>query len=126
MSMIKRIHPRVCQGSNAVLSVASMSEPVKHVEGRLYYRCGTCVIQDAGEPGSASSPLHVLYLYALVEVGEQALTPLHSKPVRLVVLAPQDERPSLEPFPRIAWRHVGASTGFVWCHAGPYRGEPSE
>ena len=57
-------------------------------EGRLHYRCGTCVKQDAGEPGSASSPLRVLYLYALAGVGEQALTPLHSKPVRLLVAAP--------------------------------------
>ena len=70
------------------MSVASMSQLIKHVEGRLHYRCGHCVKKDEGEPASGSLPLRVLHVYALVGAGGQALTPLHSKPVRLVVDAP--------------------------------------
>ena len=129
------------------MSVASMSQLIKHVEGRLHYRCGNCVKKDAGEPASGSLPLRVLHLYALVGAGGQALTPLHSKPVRLVVAAPQakwawgrelrdDERPRLDSrgaWPERAqdsrgehWRYSPAESDAIWCHAGPYRGEPSE
>ena len=94
------------------MSVASMSQLITHVEDRPHYRCGNC----PGEPASGSSPLRVLHLYALIGAGGQALTPLHSKPVRLVVDAPQakwawarelrdDEIPRLESHdvkPRVA------------------------
>ena len=124
-----------------------MSQLIKHVEGRLHYRCGNCVKKDAGEPASGSCPLRVLHLYALVGAGRQALTPLHSKPVRLVVAAPpakwawgrellDDDRPCLESLsasPERAkdsrgehWRYSSAESDAIWCHAGPYGGEPSE
>ena len=70
------------------MSVASMSKLTTHAEGRLHYLCGNCMQNDEGEPASGSFPLRVLHLYALVGAGGQVLTPLHSKPVRLVVSAP--------------------------------------
>ena len=118
------------------MSVASMSQLIKHVEGRLHYRCGNCVKKDAGEPASRSSPLRVLHLYALVGAGGQALTPLHSKPVRLVVAAPlakwawgrelrDDDRPRLDSrgaFPRLCqdsrgkhWRYSASESDAHVC-----------
>ena len=120
-------------GSDSLMcmSVASMSQLIKHVEGRLHYRCGNCVKKDAGEPASGSLPLRVLHLYALVGAGGQALTPLHSKPVRLV-----DDRPRFDSrgaLPERAqdsrgehWCYSPTESDAIWCHAGPYRGEPSE
>ena len=124
-----------------------MSQLIEHVEGRLHYRCGNCVKKDKGESASGSFPLRVLHLYALVSVRDQVITPLHSKPVRLVVAAPpvkwawgqelrDDDRPRLDSHgarPARAedsrgehWRYSSAESDAIWCHAGPYRGEPSE
>ena len=129
------------------MSVASMSQLVTHDEGRLHYRCGHRVKKDAGEPASGSFPLRVLHPYALVGAGGQALTPLHSKPLRLVVDAPpakwawgrelrDDDRPRLDPHgarPERAedsrgehWRYSSAESDAIWYRAGPYRGEPNE
>ena len=52
------------------------------------YRCGKCAAKDGGEPASGSLPLRVLHLYALVGTGGSAPTPLHMRPVRLVLAAP--------------------------------------
>ena len=129
------------------MSVASMSQLIKHVEGRLHYRCGHCVKKEEGEPASGSLPLRVLHVYALVGAGGQALTPLHSKPVRLVVDAPpakwawgvklrDDERSGFDSHgasPGRAqdsrgehWRYSSAESDAIWYHAGSYRGEPRE
>ena len=71
------------------MAVASMSDLIEHADGRLHYRCTNCKQHDAGESASGNSPLRVLQLYALAgETREQVLTPMHSKPVRLVVSAP--------------------------------------
>ena len=129
------------------MSVASMSKLIMHREGRLHYRCGKCMAKDAGEPASGSSPLRVLHLYALVGTDGRALTPLHSRPVRLVVAAPpaqwawgeqlrEDDLPGLDSrgaSPERGldsrgehWRYQAADSNAIWCYAGPYRGEPTE
>ena len=129
------------------MSVASMSKLIMHREGRLHYRCGKCMAKDAGEPASGSSPLRVLHLYALVGTDGPALTPLHSRPVRLVVAAPpaqwawgeqlrEDDLPGLDSrgaSPERGldsrgehWRYQAADSNAIWCYAGPYRGEPTE
>ena len=38
------------------MSFASMSQPSKHCEGRLHYRCGTCAAQDGGSQPLAAYP----------------------------------------------------------------------
>ena len=73
------------------MSVASMSQLIKHVEGRLHYRCGNCATKEAGGPASGSLPLRLLHLYALVGTGRATIAPLHAKPVRLIVDAPPAE-----------------------------------
>ena len=129
------------------MSVASMSKLITHAEGRLHYLCGNCVQKDAGEPASGSFPLRVLHLYALVGAGGQALTPLHSKPVRLVVTAPPadwawgthhvwPDRPRsdspcasperLKDWRGWHWRYCLSESNAIWRHSGPYLGEPSE
>ena len=67
------------------MSLASMSQLVKQTEGRQDYRCRKCV-ENASErePGSSSSPVRVLHLYALVGTDGHAPTPLHMRPERLV------------------------------------------
>ena len=133
-------------GSDSLMcmSVASMSELIMHEEGRLHYRCSNCAKVDAGAPASGSVPLRVLRLYALVGVGGGAPTPLHSKPVRLVVAAPpakwawglelrDDDGASLasrldaspvraEDSRGVHWRYNPAESDAIWCQAGPYRG----
>ncbi len=129
------------------MSVASMSQLITHVDGRLHYRCGNCMKKDAEQPASGNFPLRVLHLYALVGAGGQDLTPLHSKPVRLVVAAPlakwawgrelrDDDHPRFDSggaCPERAkdsrgehWRYNSTESDAIWCHAGPYRGELSE
>ena len=129
------------------MSVALMSPQITHVEGRLHHRCNHCVQKDAGVTASGSFPLRVLHLYALVGVGGHAPTPLHSKPVRLVVAAPPPDwawgihgvwpdRPRFDSpaaLPERAedsrgkhWRYSPAESDAICCHAGPSRGEPSE
>ena len=133
-------------GGLMCMLVASMSQLIKHVEGRLHYRCGNCAKKEAGEPASGSLPLRVLHLYALVGTGGLTITPLHAKPVRLIVDAPparwawcqelpDDDRPRFDPlgaWPERAqdsrgehWRYSSAASDAIWCHAAPYRGEPS-
>ena len=113
----------------------------------LLFTRGNCLKKEAGEPTSGSFPLRVLHLYALVGIDGQILTPLHSKPVRLVVDAPlpkwawgrelrDDDLPCLHPFgarPERAedwrgkhWRYNSAESDAIWCYAGSYRGEPSD
>ena len=70
------------------MSVASMSKLIMHSEGRQHYRCGNCAAEAWGEPASGSLPLRVLHLYALVGTGGSDPTPLHMRPVRLVLTAP--------------------------------------
>ena len=134
-------------GSLMCMSVASMSQLIKHVEGRLHYRCGNCAKKEAGEPASGSLPLRVLHLYALVGAGGPDITPLHTKPVRLIVDGPpalwawgrelsEDDRPCFNPlgvWPQRArdsrgehWRYSSAASDAIWCHAGSYLGVPSE
>ena len=116
-------------GSDSLMcmSVASMSQLITHAEGRLHYRCGNCVEKDAGQPISASVPLRVLHLYALVGADGQALTPLHSKPVRLVVATPlakwawgrelrDDGRPRLDSHCAMPER-AGDARGEQWCYS---------
>ena len=135
-------------GSDSLMcmSVASMSQLFTHVEGRLHYRCGQCAKKKAGEPASGSLPLRVLHLYALVRTGGPTITPLHAKPIRLIVDAPpakwawglelpDDDRPRsdlLGVSPERAldsrgehWRYSSAASDAIWCHAAPYRGVPS-
>ena len=128
------------------MSVASMSQLIKHDEGRLHYRWGNCATKEAGEPASGRLPLRVLHLYALVRTGGPTITPLHAKPIRLIVDAPpakwawglelpDDDRPRsdlLGVWPERAWdsrgehwRYSSAASDAIWCHAVPYRGEPS-
>ena len=134
-------------GGLMCMSVASMSQLSKHVEGRLHYRCGNCATKEVGEPASGSLPLCVLHLYALVGTGGPTITPLQAKPVRLIVDAPparwawgqelpDDDRPCFDPlgvWPERArdsrgehWRYSSAASDAIWCHAGPYRGVASE
>ena len=129
------------------MSVASMSQLIKHVHGRLHYRCGNCAKKEAGEPASGSLPLRVLHLDALVGTGGPTITPLHAKLARLIVDAPpaqwawgrelpDDDRPRFDPngvWPQRArdsrgehWRYSSAASDAIWCHAAPYRGVPSE
>ena len=129
------------------MSVASMSKLIMHREGRLHYRCGKCMAKAAGEPASGSSLLRVLHLYGLVGTDGPALTPLHSRLVRLVVAAPpaqwawgeqfrEDDLPDLDSrgaSPErgsdsrgVHWRYQAADSNAIWCYAGPYRGEPTE
>ena len=49
-------------GGLMCMSVASMSQLMKHVEGRLHYRCGHCSKKDEDELASGSLPLGVLRL----------------------------------------------------------------
>ena len=133
-------------GGLMCMSVASMSQPIKHVEGRLHYRYGNCAKKEAGEPASGSLPLRVLHLYALVGTGGLTITPLHAKPVRLIVDAPlaiwawgqglpNDGRPCFDPLgvspKRVRdsrgehWRYSSAASDAIWCHAASYRGVPS-
>ena len=85
------------------MSVASMSQLIMHSEGRQHYRCKKCA-GDASlrEPASGSLPLRVLHLYALVGTGGHAPTPLHMRPIRLVITAPPKEWACKPPFPRIS------------------------
>ena len=127
------------------MSVANMSQLITHQEGRLHYRCGNCVNNDAGQPTSGSRPLRVLHRYALIAASDQARTPLHSKPVRLVVDAPlakwawgrelrDDDHARIEiALPERAkdsrgehWRYSSAESDAIWCNVGPCRGAPSE
>ena len=129
------------------MSVASMSKLITHAEGRLHYPCGNCVQKDEGEPTSGSFPLRVLHLYALVGADGQAPTPLHSKPVRLVVTAPpadwawgthhvwpdrpRSDSPCASPerskdWRGWHWRYRLSESDAIWRHSGPYLGEPSE
>ena len=98
----------------------------------------------AGEPASGSLPLRVLHLYALVGTGGLTITPLHAKPVRLIVDAPparwawgqelpDDDRPRFDPrgvWPERArdslgehWRYSSAASDAIWWHAAPYRSQ---
>ena len=136
-------------GSNGemCMSVASMSKLVMHTEGRQHYRCRKCAGEvSLREPASGSLPLRVLHLYALVGTGGHAPTPLHMRPVRLVVAAPpaqwawgQDRvtddlgggRSAASPEQGLDsvgahWRYNEAESTAIWYRAGPYRGEPSE
>ena len=129
------------------MSVASMARQIMHVDGRLRYRCGNCAKEDEGEPASASFPLRALHLYALVGADGQARTPLHSKPVRLVVTAPpakwalgthhvwpdrpRSDSPSASPerskdWRGWHWRYCLSDSESIWRHSGPYLGQPSE
>ena len=74
------------------MSLASMSQLVKHTEGRQDYRCRKCAANASErEPASSSLPLRVLHIYALVGTSGPAPTPLHMQPVRLVVTAPPED-----------------------------------
>ena len=126
------------------MSVASMSQLIMHSEGRQHYRCRKCV-GDAclREPASGSLPLRVLHLYALVGTGGHAPTPLHMRPVRLVVAAPpaewawgqdrllgggvSDASPE-QGFDSVGahWRYNEAESTAIWYRADSYRGDPSE
>ena len=95
------------------------------------------------EPASGSLPLRVLYLYALVGTGGHAPTPLHMRPVRLVVAAPpaewawgqdpvgdfrgSDASPE-EGLDSVGahWRYNEAESTGIWYRAGSYRGDPIE
>ena len=127
------------------MSVASMSQLIMHTEGRQHYRCRKCA-GDASlrEPASGSLPLRVLHVYALVGTGGHAPTPLHMRPVRLVVVAPPadwawgvDRAPgavvdvhfTASPEPAMDsrgrhWRYNDAESRALWYRAGPYQGEP--
>ena len=128
------------------MSVARMSQLIKHVDGCLHYRCGNCAIKEAGEPASGSLPLSVLHLYALVGTGGATITPLHAKPARLIVDAPpaerawgrelpDDHRSRFDPLgvspKRVRdsrgehWRYSSAASDAIWRHAASYRGVPS-
>ena len=128
------------------MSVASMSQLMKHVEGRLHYRCGHCLKKDEGELASGRLPLGVLHLYALVGASGATLTPLHAKPVRLIVDAPparwawgrklpDSNRPPFDPLgagPQRArdsrgehWRYSSAVSDAIWSHGASYRGVSS-
>ena len=126
------------------MSVASMSQLIMHSEDRQHYRCRKCA-GDASleEPASGSLPLRVLHLYALVGTGGHAPTPLHMRPVRLVVAAPpaewawgqdrvgefrgSDASPVEGKDSRGAhWRYNEAESTAIWYRAGSYRGDPSE
>ena len=129
------------------MSIASMSKLITHAEGRLLYLCGNCVQEDEGEPASGIFPLSVIHLYALVGAGGQVLTPLHSKPVRLVVSAPptnwawgthqvwpdrpRSDSPSASPerskdWRGWHWRYCLPDSESIWRQSGPYLGQPSE
>ena len=137
-------------GSNGemCMSVASMSKLVMHTEGRQHYRCRKCA-EDVSErePASGSLPLRVLYLYALVGTNGPAPTPLHMRPVRLVVTAPPADwawgqgpvpdvlgggRSAASPVQGVDsvweryWRYNHAESTAIWCRARSYRGDPSE
>ena len=74
------------------MSLASMSQLVKHAEGRREYRCRKCAKKASErEPASGSGPLRVLHIYALVSTSGPASTPLHMPAVRLVVTAPPED-----------------------------------
>ena len=129
------------------MSVASMSHPIMHTEGRQHYRCKKCAREaSVGEPASGSLPLRVLHLYALVGTGGHAPTPLHMRPVRLVVAAPPARWAwCLDPVTDVPggggspaspekgshsvgahWRYNEADNAKIWYRAGPYCGDPSE
>ena len=129
------------------MSVASMSKLIMHSEGRQHYRCGNCAAEDWGEPASGSLPLRVLHLYALVGAGDSAPTPLHMRPVRLVLTAPPAQWAwGVDPLtddlrdldmdavsPELGhdsrgrhWRYNEDDSRAIWLRAGPYRGEPEE
>jgi hypothetical protein len=129
------------------MSVASMSELIMHSEGRQHYRCKKCAGEPSlREPASGSLPLRVLHVYALVGTGGHAPTPLHMRPVRLVVVAPPPEwgwgrhrvtdalvggespaspEQGLDT-KGVHWLYNDAESTSLWYRAGPYRGEPSD
>ena len=128
------------------MSVASMSHFIMHTEGRQHYRCKKCAREaSVGEPASGSLPLRVLHLYALVGTGGHAPTPLHMRPVRLVVAAPPAEwawglsdvtgvlaggQSAAEPkqgwdSDGQHWCYNGAESTAIWYAARPYRGAMS-
>ena len=128
------------------MSVASMSQLIRHAEGRLLYRCTKCAGDASlGEPASGSVLLRVLHLYALVGTGGHAPTPLHMRPVRLVVAAPPAEwawglsdvtcvlaggQSAAKPkqgwdSDGQHWCYDGAESTAIWCAARPYCGAMS-
>ena len=140
------LHPP-CFGLSS--SALSMSQLVKHAEGRREYRCRKCAKQTRErEPASGSIPLRVLHIYALVSASGPAPTPLHMPAVRLVVTAPPEDwawgRPPEDwsayngGARSTAWppqgvdsrgahfRYNDAESRAIWYRARSYCGNPSE
>ena len=129
------VHNQMC------CSVASMSRLIRHSRGRLFYRCKRCLDSEIGGVVSDEIPKRILLLYALVSIGSSDPTPVHMKPVRLVVSAPPQQWAwnallGAVEFPRMPsepkrgqdcrgchWSYETRASDAFWLHSGPYQGE---